>query len=83
MKLSRMPGWRAWPTVLKCKRMDMRSLGFGDASFDVVVSHWAVHNLSEQADRKVALREMVRVLETGRSGYVGQTSCTMTNMPPS
>jgi ubiquinone/menaquinone biosynthesis C-methylase UbiE len=45
--------------------MDMRSLGFGDASFDVVVSHWAVHNLSEQADRKVALREMVRVLNPG------------------
>jgi len=50
---------------VEVQTMDMRSLGFGDASFDVVVSHWAVHNLSEQADRKVALREMVRVLNPG------------------
>jgi SAM-dependent methyltransferase len=44
---------------------DMRSLGFAAVSFDVVVSHWAVHNLSEQADRKVTLREIVRVLKPG------------------
>ncbi len=50
---------------VEVQTMDMRSLGFGDASFDVVVSHWAVHNLSEQEDRKVALREMVRVLKPG------------------
>ena len=31
----------------------------------MVVSHWAVHNLAEQEDRKIALREMVRVLKPG------------------
>lgn len=50
---------------VEVQTMDMRSLRFGDASFDVVVSHWAVHNLSRQADRNVALREMVRVLKPG------------------
>lgn len=42
---------------------DMRSLSFGDETFDVIVSHWAVHNLYEQDDRKMALEEMVRVLK--------------------
>ena len=50
---------------VEVRTMDMRSLGFGDASFDVIVSHWVVHNVSKQADRKVALREMVRVLKPG------------------
>jgi ubiquinone/menaquinone biosynthesis C-methylase UbiE len=50
---------------VEVQTMDMRSLSFEDASFDVVVSHWAIHNISEQANRKVALREMVRVLKPG------------------
>ena len=50
---------------VEVQTMDMRTLGFGDASFDLVVSHWAVHNIAKQADRKVALREMVRVLKLG------------------
>ncbi len=41
---------------------DMRSLPFADARFDVVVSHWAVHNVSDPADRQRSLAEMVRVL---------------------
>lgn len=44
---------------------DMRSLPCRDESFDVVVSHWAVHNLPEPADRAAAVREMVRVLRPG------------------
>jgi ubiquinone/menaquinone biosynthesis C-methylase UbiE len=47
---------------------DMRSLRFEDGTFDVIVSHWAVHNLEEQRDRKTALKEMARVLKPG--GYI-------------
>ena len=47
---------------------DMRSLGFGEESFDVIVSHWAVHNLESEQDRRTALKEMVRVLKPG--GYI-------------
>ena len=47
---------------------DMRSLGFGDETFDVIVSHWAVHNLYNEQDRKTALKEMARVLKPG--GYL-------------
>jgi len=50
---------------IEVQTADMRSLGFGDSSFDVIVSHWVVHNVSEKQDRKVALREMVRVLKPG------------------
>jgi arsenite methyltransferase len=44
---------------------DMRKLPFEDRSFDVVVSHWVVHNLADEADRNQALSEMVRVLCPG------------------
>jgi arsenite methyltransferase len=37
-------------------------LPFKDQSFDVVVSHWVVHNLPSQEDRNRAISEMVRVL---------------------
>ncbi len=47
---------------------DMRSLPFADAEFDVVVSHWAVHNLQDPADRALAVREMRRVLRP--SGFL-------------
>ena len=42
---------------------DMRALPFDDASFDVVLSHWAVHNLDAESDRDFALSEMARVLK--------------------
>lgn len=44
---------------------DMRTLPFDDQSFDIVVSHWAVHNLADRKDRATALGEMVRVLKPG------------------
>ncbi len=40
---------------------DMRSLPFGDNCFDVVVSHWAVHNVEPRVERTKALAEMIRV----------------------
>ena len=45
---------------------DMRALPFADRYFDAVVSHWAVHNLDFDADRKKAIAEMIRVLRLPR-----------------
>ncbi len=44
---------------------DARALPFADACFDVVLSHWVVHNLPDAADRSRALDEMLRVLKPG------------------
>ena len=48
---------------VEVKTADMRSLPFENASFDVIVSHWVVHNLEQKLDRDKALSEMVRVLK--------------------
>ena len=44
---------------------DMRKLPFPDASFDIVVSSLAIHNISSNADRKKAIAEAFRVLKPG------------------
>jgi arsenite methyltransferase len=44
---------------------DMRHLPYDDASFDAILSHWAVHNLENEAGRKTALSEMTRLLRPG------------------
>ncbi len=44
---------------------DMRHLPFKDASFDVVVSSLAIHNVSGAGERAKALREAARVLKRG------------------
>lgn len=44
---------------------DMRSLPFEDASFDVVVSSLAIHNITTTSGRAEAISEAVRVLEPG------------------
>ncbi len=49
-------------TRIAVQTADMRTLPFADATFDVVVSHWAVHNLADASDRETALAEMVRVV---------------------
>ena len=41
---------------------DMRALPYDADSFDVVLSHWVVHNLPDERDRAQALNEMLRVL---------------------
>lgn len=41
---------------------DARKLPFPDQYFDVVISHWVVHNLPSDEDRNRALSEMMRVL---------------------
>jgi SAM-dependent methyltransferase len=49
---------------------DMRRLPFPDASFDVVVSRAAIHNLYKAPDRAAAIREIARVLKPGASAVI-------------
>ncbi len=44
---------------------DMRKLPFPNASFDVVLSRAAIHNLYSADDRAAAIREIARVLKPG------------------
>lgn len=44
---------------------DARKLPYGDDSFDLVLSHWVVHNIDAAADRFQVLDEMLRVLRPG------------------
>jgi len=44
---------------------DMRALPFPDATFDVVVSSLAIHNIRSNADRRQAVAEGFRVLKPG------------------
>ena len=44
---------------------DMRKLPFGDASFDVIVSSLAIHNVPDAAGRAEAVKEIARVLKPG------------------
>ena len=48
---------------------DARRLPFADATFDVVLSSLAIHNIEDRDERATAIREMVRVLVP--DGYVG------------
>src|SRR5438128_1347582 len=44
---------------------DMRALPYPDATFDLVVSSLAIHNIPSNADRKRAIAEGFRVLKPG------------------
>ena len=44
---------------------DMTALPFADDSFDLVVSNFAIHNISGRAGREKAVSEAVRVLRPG------------------
>jgi len=50
---------------VEIKEGDIRQLPFADASFDVVLSNFVVHELDTAAEREQMLREMVRVLRPG------------------
>ncbi len=52
------------------KTADMRELPFPDASFDVVTSCAAIHNLYTQEDRAKAIREIARVLKPGGQALI-------------
>ena len=54
--------------VSDCVRIataDMRAIPFPDATFDLVVSSLAIHNIRSNADRKRAVAEAFRVLKPG------------------
>lgn len=42
---------------------DMRKMTFPDASFDAIVSSWAIHNIYDKPGREQALNEILRVLK--------------------
>jgi ubiquinone/menaquinone biosynthesis C-methylase UbiE len=44
---------------------DVRKLPFPDASFDVVLSSFVIHNLSRASDRRQVVQEIARVLRPG------------------
>lgn len=44
---------------------DMRRMPYPNASFDVIISSLAIHNLPTQTDREQAVREIARVLKPG------------------
>jgi SAM-dependent methyltransferase len=50
---------------VEVKTADARQLPFPDASFDVVVSNIALHNIYKAAERQQAVREIARVLKPG------------------
>jgi SAM-dependent methyltransferase len=50
---------------VEIKEGDVRQLPFADASFDVAVSNFVVHEVNNRAEREQMLREIVRVLKPG------------------
>jgi SAM-dependent methyltransferase len=54
---------------------DARGLPHADGSFDVVISHWVVHNLGRAEDRLKALDEMFRVLRPGGVLVLADIAC--------
>lgn len=54
---------------IKVRDADARELPFAPETFDVVLSSWAIHNISVSTGRSKAIKEMVRVLKPG--GWIG------------
>lgn len=50
---------------VEVRTADMRELPFPDATFDVVLSCAAIHNLDAEQDRAAAIRQVARVLKPG------------------
>ncbi|HEY8182857.1 MAG TPA: class I SAM-dependent methyltransferase [Thermoanaerobaculia bacterium] len=50
---------------VEIKTADMRKMPFDDATFDVIVSRAAIHNLYDAGDRAAAIREIARVMKPG------------------
>jgi ubiquinone/menaquinone biosynthesis C-methylase UbiE len=50
---------------VRVERGDVRQSPFADASFDLVLSNFVVHEVGTAAEREAMIREMVRVLKPG------------------
>jgi arsenite methyltransferase len=50
---------------------DARKLPFADASFDVIVSNAALHNIYDAKERQTAVREIARVTKPGGWAIIG------------
>lgn len=50
---------------VEIKNGDARELPFAENSFDVIVSSFAIHNISDSSGRETAIREIARVLKPG------------------
>src|SRR5207253_5528466 len=53
------------PDKVEVHTGDARKLPFDDASFDVVLSSMALHNIYNAGERQTAVREVARVLKSG------------------
>jgi SAM-dependent methyltransferase len=59
---------------VELKTADMRALPFADASFDLVVSSVAIHNIDDDAGRDQAIDEAWRVLRPGGQMLIADIS---------
>ena len=50
---------------VEVKTGDMRKIPFPDASFDVIVSNVAIHNIYDREGRETTMSEIARVLRPG------------------
>ncbi len=61
---------------VEVKDGDARRLPFADGTFDVIVTKDALHNIYNAAERRTAVREIVRVLRPGGRLFIGDVRHT-------
>ena len=61
---------------VEVKDGDARRLPFADGAFDVIVTHEALHNIGNAAERDTAVREIARVLRPGGRLFLGDVRHT-------